>query len=61
MSQPPTNQEIESVRRIRYGCAGMAVLMTALAVLLIFMTRNLAWSLLLIVPVVLLILRTQVR
>lgn len=61
MSQPPTNRETESIRRIRYGCVGMSVLVAALAVILIFMTQNLAWSLLLIVPVVLLILRTQVR
>ncbi len=68
MSQSPTNKdtettnkEIESIRRIRYGCVGMSVLITALAVILIFMTQNLAWSLLLIVPVILLLLRSQVR
>lgn len=59
--QPPTVEETESIRRIRRGCIGMAILISALVVILIFMTQNLAWSLLLIVPLILLILRTQVR
>lgn len=58
---PPTPEEAESIRRIRRGCLGSAILIAAIALMLIFMTGNLAYSLLLLVAFALVLLRHQAR
>ena len=45
----------ESVQRIRRGCIGAAALLISIIFVLIMSSGNLAWSLLLILPIALII------
>lgn len=56
-----TPEEIESIRRVRRGCFGIAILLTATAIMFIFSTGNLAWSLLLIAPILIVVLTRWVK
>jgi hypothetical protein len=61
-SKQPSEEEVqESIRRVRRGCLGSALIFMALSLLLINSTGNLAFSLLLVVSLVLVILSRMVR
>ncbi len=51
----------ESVRRVRRGCVGMAIILLAVIFLLIMSTGNLAWSLLLLLPLALVVLSRFIK
>ena len=60
MSNPDPALE-ESIRRVRRGCAASALIFVALTVLFIGSTGNLAFSLLLIVALILFILSRTIH
>lgn len=58
----PTDEEVEqSIKRIRRGCFGSAVIFMALTVLFVSATGNLAFLLLLLVSAALMLLSRLVR
>lgn len=56
-SQPQQPERDDPEKRIKRGCLGMAILIIAGTWVLILQTGNLAWSLLLILAVLLLLAR----
>ncbi|MCU0490205.1 MAG: hypothetical protein MUD01_01260 [Chloroflexaceae bacterium] len=54
------SNEADSVQRVRRGCVGIVILLTAIIVSFIFATGNLAISLFFIIPALLLVLRRYI-